>query len=196
MISSASPKFSRLRRGFTLIELMVVVGIMGLFLAAGIPSLYRLWHKQGFQKTVNDVMEVCNNARARAILKSTTTEIIFHPKEGRCELAGTPQADGAQSQSAEATESAKSLSSLGSGTVSAQFGNGTTVELLFVNQFEYTDADAVGVRFFANGTCDEMTLVLRSDENPSKKTEWRKFSLEITTGLVSVESDPNKFLNP
>jgi hypothetical protein len=38
------------------------------------------------------------------------------------------------------------------------------------------------VRFFPNGTCDEMTLVLRSDKN-----EWRTISLEVTTGLASVE---------
>jgi len=46
---------------------------------------------------------------------------------------------------------------------------------------EYKDADTAKVRFFPNGTCDEMTLILHSD-----KGEWMKITLEITTGLTSV----------
>ena len=34
---------------------------------------------------------------------------------------------------------------------------------------------------YPNGTCDELTIVLRSDEN-----EWKKLSLEVTTGLATV----------
>jgi hypothetical protein len=36
------------------------------------------------------------------------------------------------------------------------------------------------VRFFANGTSDEMTLVL------SSAGEYRKITLEVTTALASV----------
>lgn len=169
----------RLCRGFTLIEIMLVVGIMGIFLIAGIPSLYRFLHRQGFPKTVNDIVEVCNNARARAIMQSSTTEIIFHPLEGHCELSGT---------SAPAGTGEKTLSSLNSGAVSAQFSAGVTLEMLDVNQTEYKEAEIARVRFFPNGTCDEMTLILRSDRN-----EWRKISLEVTTGLVNIESDPQQF---
>jgi hypothetical protein len=60
--------------------------------------------------------------------------------------------------------------------------------MLDVNLNEYKDAEEAEVRFYPNGTCDEMTLILVSDKN-----EWRKISLEITTGLASVETDPNKW---
>ncbi len=37
------------------------------------------------------------------------------------------------------------------------------------------------VNFYPNGTCDELTIILRSDQN-----EWRKLSLEVTTALSTV----------
>ncbi len=43
------------------------------------------------------------------------------------------------------------------------------------------------MRFFPNGTCDELTLVLRSDRN-----EYRKISLEVTTALARVETLGNR----
>ena len=61
------------------------------------------------------------------------------------------------------------------------------IEMLDVNLSEYKQADEARVRFFSNGTCDEMTLIVRVG------TEWRKISLELTTGLASLETDPNKW---
>jgi len=57
----------RASRAFTLIEIMIVVGIMIIVMAMGVPLLYQLWHKEGLRKAVSDVEEVCSNARARAI---------------------------------------------------------------------------------------------------------------------------------
>jgi prepilin-type N-terminal cleavage/methylation domain-containing protein len=157
------------RRAFTLIEIMVVVGIIGMIMAMGIPSLYRLLHREGFRKDVEDVVEVCDNARARAILQGITAEVIFHPQDGRCELEG-----GGGSMRPHAP---------GSTGNSADFGKEARIEMLDINLREYRDAQEARVRFYPNGTSDEMTLILRSDRN-----EYRKISLEITTGLASVES--------
>ncbi len=149
-----------LSRGFTLIEIIVVVGIIGMIMAMGAPTLFRMLHQEGFTKTTSDMMDLCASARARAILQGVTTEITFHPHERRCELAG------------------------GGGSVT--FGNNVSVEMLDVNLLEYKDAPVAHVRFFPNGTSDEMTLILRSDRN-----QWRKIALEITTGLASLDSNPN-----
>src|SRR4029453_18387464 len=58
-------------RAFTLIEIMIVVAIMGIILATGSPSIYRIWKKEGMRQAVSDVVEVCSNARARAIFSGT-----------------------------------------------------------------------------------------------------------------------------
>jgi hypothetical protein len=51
--------------------------------------------------------------------------------------------------------------------------------MLDINLSEYRESELARVRFFPNGTSDEMTLILRSDRN-----EYRKVWLEVTTGLV------------
>jgi prepilin-type N-terminal cleavage/methylation domain-containing protein len=148
-------------RAFTLIEIMIVVAIMGIILAAGIPSLYGFFHKTGLRKTTGDIVEVCQSARAAAILSGSPTDLVFHPRDGTCETAGAG-------------------GGYGSWAHSAKIEN-CTIEMLDVNLQECKDFETVKVRFFPNGTCDEMTLVLRSNDN-----EWRKISLEITTALPSV----------
>src|ERR1017187_1628537 len=75
-------------RAFTLLELMVVVGIIGLVLAMGAPTLYHFFHKEGFRKSVGDMMDACSTARSRAILSQTTTELVFHPQRRSCEVSG------------------------------------------------------------------------------------------------------------
>lgn len=167
----SAPHAGRSGAAFTLLEIMVVVAIMGVILAAGIPSLYKFVHKEGFRKSVSDIMDVCSAARAQAIISGKTTEVVFYPKEGKCELAGGGGKAGA-----------------GGWVHSAQIEDTTTIEMLDVNLHEYKDADVAQVRFFPNGTSDELTLILRSDKN-----EWRKISLEITTGLASVNTNPNQW---
>jgi type II secretion system protein H len=146
---------------FTLIEIMVVVAIMGIILAAGVPSLYGFMHKSGLRKTTNDILDTCQSARAAAIMSGSPTDLVFHPKDGTCEASGGNTGYGSWAHSAKI--------------------EGCTIEMLDVNLQECKDFESVKVRFFPNGTCDEMTLVLHSDND-----EWRKISLELTTALPSV----------
>lgn len=148
-------------RAFTLIEIMVVVAIMAIIFAAGIPSLYGFMHKSGLRKTTSDILETCQSARAVAILSGQPSDLVFHPKDGTCEASGGGGGYGSWAHSAKIDD--------------------CTIEMLDVNLQECKEFDTVKVRFFPNGTCDEMTLVLHSSNN-----EWRKITLEITTSLPSV----------
>ncbi|MGN6641514.1 MAG: pilus assembly FimT family protein [Verrucomicrobiota bacterium] len=171
MNSAARQIGSRMRskqRAFTLIEIMVVVAIMAIIMGAGVPTLFKALHKEGFRKSVNDSVEVCASARARAIMTGNMTEVVFHPQDRTCEVSGGGSGGGL-AHTATIDESAR-------------------VEMLDVNLQEYKDADLARVRFYPNGTSDEMTLILVSDKN-----EWRKIAVEITTGIASVESDPSKW---
>jgi prepilin-type N-terminal cleavage/methylation domain-containing protein len=173
VITSAPETGARRPRAFTLIELMVVVGIIGLIAALGVPTLYRMLHREGFGKTVSDVMELCSAARAQAILHGVTTEIDFYPEQRRCELVG------GAGKPARNTGAPRTLPH------SVEFGDDIVIDMLDVNLLEYKDAPLARVHFFPNGTSDEMTLIVHSG------SEWRKISLEITTGLPSLDSDPS-----
>jgi prepilin-type N-terminal cleavage/methylation domain-containing protein len=177
----SSPLTRHRAAAFTLIEIMVVVAIMGLILATGIPSIYRIWKKEGMRQAVSDVVEVCSNARARAIFSGSQVEVVFHPLERRFEIGGgsvsTPPASEFEAESAAAPPPAPPS---GSGQA-GQFSADIVIEMLDVNLSEYRESEFVRVRFFPNGTSDEMTLILRSSKN-----EQRGVTLEITTGLASV----------
>ena len=167
-------------RGFTLIEVMVVVGIMGMIVVAGIPSLYKLFQKEGMRKATSDVVEVCSKARAQAILRGAPVDVIFHPLDRRLELGsgGGSGSEGGGSESA-----AQRLSGSPTTGQSAVIPEDLMIEMLDINLSEYRESEWARVRFYPNGTSDELTLVLRSSKN-----EWKKITLEVTTGLASVDN--------
>ena len=165
---------------FTLIEIMMVVGIIGLVMTMGVPGILRTMRQEPMRKAVNDVMEICSHARAQAILHSVTMAVVFHPRSGQVALeTANPAGDSAQSSvpAENSNLSASGASSLNS----AQFADSITLDMLDINLLEYKDADEARVRFFPNGTSDEMTLILHSGD------QYRKITLEVTTGLASME---------
>lgn len=163
---------------FTLIEIMVVVGIMGIILAMGIPSIYKLMRKEGMRKATSDVAEICSRARARAILSGEPAAVMFHPLERRLEVEGGGGGGGGGSGDAGAEPPTVAASS----SSGAQLDEDISIEMLDINLLEYRESEWARVRFYPNGTSDEMTLVLRSS-----KSQWKQVTLEVTTGLVSVD---------
>ena len=179
-IQASIPVF-RSAPGFTLIEIMIVVGIMGLILASGIPSILRIGRKEGMRKATSDVVEVCSNARAQAILRGTEMDVVFYPLDRRLEVAaGVGESSGSQSGGDDAVENPSKAHGAG---LSAQLADDITIEMLDINLLEYRESEFARVRFFPNGTSDELTLILHSAND-----EWRKISLETTTGLSSVST--------
>jgi prepilin-type N-terminal cleavage/methylation domain-containing protein len=168
---------------FTLIEIMMVVAIIGLVMTMGVPAILRAKQQEPMRKAVNDVMEICSHARAQAILHGVTMAVVFHPQSRQVALASAetagPAGDSAQPNvpAGDSKPSTAGASSLNSG----QFADSITLDMLDINLLEYKDADVARVRFFPNGTSDEMTLILHS------RDQYRKITLEVTTGLASME---------
>jgi prepilin-type N-terminal cleavage/methylation domain-containing protein len=164
---------------FTLIEIMVVVGIMGLILAAfGIPAIYSIAKKEGMRRAVCDLTEVLGNARAQAILRGTQVEVKFYPLERRFEVSAAAAPVGGAPDTGEA----KPPPNIAPGTgLSGIIPEDVNLEMLDVNLSEYNQSEWTRVRFFPNGTSDELTVIYRSSKN-----EYRKITLEPTTGLAIV----------
>jgi Tfp pilus assembly protein FimT len=163
---------------------MIVVAIMAIVMTMSVPIVYKVWRKAPMVKAVKDIVEVCSNARSRAIMQGVTTEVVIHPKENRLEVAGgsgAPRAPNAEA--ATATFSAAAAS--GSG-LSAQLSDRIIIETLDVNMsgVEFNDADQVRIRFYPNGVSDEMRMILFDGQNRMG------IELEITTGLANVVPDP------
>jgi prepilin-type N-terminal cleavage/methylation domain-containing protein len=174
--TSDRPRILGDRSAFTLIEIMIVVAIMAVIVAMGLPSILASMHPDPLRKAAADLRDVCNSARERAILTGSTTQITFHPLEKRFEVDGvTPE-----SGSGRAPE----------GT-SGQLPDDVKIQVLDVNLKEYKEKEEATVRFFPNGTSDEMTVVFINDKNVQ-----RAVSLEITTALADIETgDMNKLIS-
>jgi prepilin-type N-terminal cleavage/methylation domain-containing protein len=155
---------------FTLIEIMVVVGIMGMIMAMGVPTLYKMLHREGFGKTVTSITDACSTARARAIIGGRQTALVFQAVED-----GTTQFH-VQSGGA---------GGWGTETLNGQLPDDIAIESFRVSTVDCMGFDRVVIRFFPNGTCDEMELVLYQP----RTGERRRISLELTTGLASRDSD-------
>ncbi|MGH7950927.1 MAG: pilus assembly FimT family protein [Limisphaerales bacterium] len=143
---------ARKRSAFTLIEIMIVVAIIGLIAAIGIPSMLLSLKKEGMRKAVSDVKDVLSDARAQAILKNEITSVTFHPQEKRLE------------------------SSTGK---SAVLPDNVEIGMLDINLMDFAESDVARLYFYPNGTCDELTLVLISGNQNMKIT--LEFSTGIAT---------------
>jgi len=179
-------------QAFTLLEIMIVVGIMGVVMTMGVPLVYKAWHKAPMTKAVSGIVEVCSHARALAILQGREVDVIFYPREGRLEVGASPVVavphPGSPTPAVSAPRTV-SVAPSGAG-LSTRLPDKVLIELMDINKLphEFRDDDNARVRFFPNGTCDELTLVLVSDQN-----ERREITLEVTTALANVESNPTRF---
>lgn len=173
----------RSKRAFTMLEIMMVVAILGLMMTISVPAILRTLHQGPLRKAVNDVKSICYNARAQAILNGVTTSVVFHPRSGEVTLSGTaapPPADGFTLPET-AQKERRAAPAAASGLNSTKFDDSVIVDMLDVNLSEYKDAAETRVRFFPDGTSDEMTLIIHADD------QYRKITLEVTTGLTTVE---------
>jgi len=145
---------------------MIVCAVLAIVLTFSIPKFSSERSKEPLQRALRELTETCSHARARAILGGAPTQVVFRPNERTFSLAVGRAGGGGGSK--------------GSG-LSGTFDESLMVEMLDINLREYRQESLAVVTFYPNGICDELTIVLRSQEN-----EYRKFSLEGTTGLSKV----------
>jgi prepilin-type N-terminal cleavage/methylation domain-containing protein len=178
------------RRAFTLIEIMIVIGIIALVMTAGVPMMFRAMNKNPLTKAVNDVLEGCKTARDRAILQNRSYDFVIRPRgEEDYELQVEPAKDrdadrpshiGAPSLAAAPATPAQNAPSLVPDFPRA-IQHEVVIELLYVNLVNVIDqigAEEARVRFYPNGTSDEFTLVL------NYKGQQRTITVDIITGAA------------
>jgi type II secretory pathway pseudopilin PulG len=146
---------------------MVVVAIIGLIAALGVPSMIKAMQKDGMRKALGDLQDVCFTARQRAILGHQKTAVLFLPQKGEFSAEG---GSGGPSN----------------GKVSsAVLPDGIHFAMLDIFRKDYSLSEWARVYFYPDGTCDEAVIVLLG------RGEQQKITLEYVTGMPVV-SDVDK----
>jgi len=173
-----------------LIELMVVIGIMGIILTIAIPGMYRYLHPNVLQKAVDDVQEACRAAREMAVLRTSTAILTINLKAKTLSVsvgASAPRqvAPGSIEEFAGESHANETLSHSGSFRLSDKI----TIEGLGLNGLDYTDDESVQIHFYPKGTSDDFSMILLNTETGDRRNVW----LDTVTGYADFEVDPRKF---
>lgn len=176
-----APRRILLARGFTLIEIMIVIAIVAIVMTAGVPMLYRALKKDLMAQAVTDVLEGCKTARDSAILQGVPYEFVVVRENGTF-LVQPGKDRGGSARGDAGADPAPVAAQAGSGSLMAGFprrlGDGVSVELVGVNFIPRMEDPEARVRFFPNGTSDEFAIVLLGRDGR------RTVTTDVVTGLA------------
>lgn len=180
------PGFQPGGRAFTLIELMIVIAIMAVVMSLSIPTFYRSLEKDTIRKATRDILDLCADVRAQAIINGRPCDLVIRPGE-RMLLPQLAPAEGQSGEEMLLAELERRFSEAsgeeGGGKVPGMLPEDVAIMFIGVNFMpDLQNFEEVRVRFYPNGTSDEFTLLIRSDRN-----EWRKFTTDVATGVVHWE---------
>lgn len=128
---------------FTLIEIMMVVAILGLTLAMGLPSFIRVLRREGMRKAEYEILDGCREARRAAIMGNKVAVLVIHPMDHTLDVPGASEA--------------------------AQIPGDVNIDILGVNFIQLEHAPEADVHFFPNGTSDEFTILMHSSGGAYEK---------------------------
>ena len=182
-------------RAFTLLELLVVVAIMAIVMTIGIPFMRTaIDSPKGMKGAIKAITDACKDARAMAILQQTTAELRIHADGSIdiCAVGGSGASRqferGGLADDHWRTEAPPNRRS-GQGAGPRKLPEGVGIEAILANGQDVTELEVARIQFFANGTCDELQLVLYQPETGQRRQLW----LDVVTATVDFETDTSKF---
>lgn len=152
----------RARAGFTLIELMMVIGIIAISFGVGIPAFVQSRKKAPLQQAVTDVLDACEKAREQSILSGAPAALVFTVDDN---VQMHVESSGGRG-----------------GSFSATIPNLVTVRMLDVNFQSKLKEEQARIRFLPGGTSDEFTIVLQGAAGGTYK-----ISLDVMTAVADLE---------
>ena len=69
------------QRGFTLVEIVAAITVVGLVLAIGVPQSLKFYESQQYRAAIRETMTLLNSARHAAIAKAEAQDVEVSPSE-------------------------------------------------------------------------------------------------------------------
>lgn len=182
--SQREPAGRVVRRGFTLIEIMIVIGIMAVVMAIGIPQMYRTVEKDSIRRATQDILDIFQLARRQAILGGRPVQLVIRPLDQAFmvmplkEMEISEEEYIARELETSQRQNEPEPTEQNDGTLRLS----DRMRILFIGVNFVPDLqenDMVAVRFYPNGTSDKFDLLITSDRNES-----RLFELDVPTALL------------
>jgi type II secretion system protein H len=167
-------------RGFTLVEIMIVIAVVAIVFAMGAPSFARMVQKGPLRQAVSDVVEALGQARAQAILRGVPMDFVLSGEGIMQVVPASDRESSARTAEAAGVEVGERDLDAGS-SFTAVLGEDIAVTLLEVNFRTQMEATEARVRFHPNGTSDDFTIVLEAG------SEMRRIWLDPITALADLE---------
>jgi general secretion pathway protein H len=68
------------RSGFTLVELVVAISIVGMLLAASVPASVRFYESMQYRQAIREVITTLASARFKAVNSGKTQDVVLNPE--------------------------------------------------------------------------------------------------------------------
>jgi type II secretion system protein H len=161
------PQHHQQRGGFTLVEIIIVVMLIGMIMAWGVPTFVQTFKRKPLQQTVNDLLEATAAARAAAILTGKPAELVFR----------TDRSFYVRSSAAAAADASTA-------GAAGRLDDSLELDMLNVNfiNMKEQEVSEVPVKFFPNGTCEEFTITI---SEPGTRN-MRMIRLDVITGHANL----------
>ena len=145
---------TRLNAGFTLVEMMVVVAIMGLLLGLAMLNFRAISQKEPLEQAVSDVEGLCRRARTEAIVKSRPMDLTINSGTSQLLLSTAPHAVNTLD-----SETGLLIATVEEVIVIDQASLPPDVEMEIIIPEDIMDSETPGVvviRFYPNGTAEPL----------------------------------------
>lgn len=181
----------RLRaRAFTFLEIVVVITIIGLLIAAGVPHMQKAHRKSELRMAARNIISLLKLARAEAISRRQRVEVRFDLQE-HCYrmdllLEGLPASiREEQGQHVESEEEVHQLPRTAA-ELRVAFSKIYTFDQLTLINDEDGQLRIVALRFYPRGTATGAIIVLQTLRKKQSNEEYMTVELFRTTGIVEA----------
>lgn len=168
-------------RGFTLVEIMVVIAVMGLLIGIAVPSFKAFRDKAPLESSLGAVEDMCRRARAEAILKKQPMQLTINEDERFVQLTTAPRVVGRPNEVTgewtQQTEDARELES-------AVMEDGVELEVVYPDNVEL--GEPVVIRFLPNGTAEDLVLIVRG------QMEAYSIKVDPVTAVAEITNAENE----